>query len=80
MRRDVSTNMRCNQIRDVSILRTISFLQRCVDPALQDTIPDTSQVHGIGQRTGLGLFVGGAHPPLAIGVVTVSMRFFCICT
>lgn len=71
--------MRCDQIRDIRILRTISLFQRRVDPTLQHPISDTSQVHGIGQLTSLGFFVGGAHPPLAIGIMLISMRFFCIC-
>lgn len=71
--------MCCNQVRDIRIFGAISFFQRRVNPALQHSIPDTSQVHGIGQRAGLGFFVSGAHPPLAIGVVIVSMWFFCVC-
>lgn len=74
-----STNMCCNQIRDICILRAISFFEGRVDPALQHSISDTSQVHGIGQRAGLGFFVSGAHPPLAIGVVIVCMLFFSVC-
>lgn len=74
-----ATNLCSDQIRYICILGTVILLQRRRHLALQHSIPDSSQVDGIGQRPGLRFLVGRAHAPLAIDIIVKPLRLFCVC-
>lgn len=67
--------MCCDQVRDICVFCAVILFKRGVNLTLKDPITDARQVNGVGSRAGLRLFMGGAHSPLAIGVVADFARF-----